>query len=76
VNAVAPGFIEGEWLKQGFGDRYAGIKAANEARSVTGRVSQPEDIAAAILSFITGSEQITGQVVVVDGGFLIGPKIS
>lgn len=76
VNAVAPGFIEGEWLKQGFGDRYAGVKAANEARSVTGRVSQPEDIAAAIMSFITGSEQITGQVVVVDGGFLIGPKIS
>lgn len=76
VNAVAPGFIEGEWLKQGFGDRYAGIKAANEARAVTGRVSQPEDIAAAIMSFITGSEQITGQVVVVDGGFLIGPKIS
>ncbi len=76
VNAVAPGFIEGEWLKQGFGERYNAIKAANEARAVTGRVSQPEDIAAAIMSFITGSEQITGQVVVVDGGFLIGPKIS
>lgn len=76
VNAVAPGFIEGEWLKQGFGDRYAAIKAANEARAVSGRVSQPEDIAEAIMSFITGSQQVTGQVVVVDGGFLIGPKIS
>lgn len=76
VNAVAPGFIEGEWLKQGFGERYAQVKAANEARSVTGRVSQPEDIAAAIMSFITGSEQVTGQVLTVDGGYLIGPKIS
>ncbi len=76
VNAVAPGFIEGEWLKQGFGERYAQVKAANEARSVTGRVSQPDDIAAAIVSFITGSEQVTGQVLTVDGGYLIGPKIS
>jgi len=76
VNAVAPGFIEGEWLKQGFGDRYAQVKAANEARCVTGRVSQPDDIAAAIMSFITGSEQVTGQVLTVDGGYLIGPKIS
>jgi 3-oxoacyl-[acyl-carrier protein] reductase len=76
VNAVAPGFIEGEWLKQGFGARYAQVKAANESRSVTGRVSQPDDIAAAIMSFITGSEQVTGQVLTVDGGYLIGPKIS
>ena len=76
VNAVAPGFIEGEWLKQGFGERYAQVKAVNEARSVTGRVSQPDDIAAAIMSFITGSEQVTGQVLTVDGGYLIGPKIS
>lgn len=76
VNAVAPGFIEGEWLKQGFGKRYEDVKHANEARAVLGRVSQPEDIADAILSFITGSRQVTGQVVVVDGGFLIGPKIS
>ena len=76
VNAVAPGFIEGEWLKQGFGNRYDDVKSANESRAVLGRVSQPDDIADAILSFITGSRQVTGQVVVVDGGFLIGPKIS
>lgn len=76
VNGVAPGFIEGEWLKQGFGDRYEEIKANNEARAVTGRVSRAEDIAGAILSFIRGSDQVTGQVVVVDGGFLIGPKLS
>ena len=74
VNAVAPGFIEGEWLKQGFGKRYDDVKKANESRAVLGRVSQPDDIADAILSFITGSRQVTGQVVVVDGGFLIGPK--
>lgn len=76
VNAVAPGFIEGEWLKQGFGDRYDDAKDAHQSRTVTGRVSQPEDVAAAILGLIAGSDQVTGQIVVVDGGYLIGPKLS
>ena len=30
-----------------------------------------DDVAAAIMSFITGSELITGQTIVVDGGMLI-----
>lgn len=76
VNCVAPGFIEGEWLKQGLGDAYDAVKGANEAKAVLGKVSQPEDIADAILSFINGSGNVTGQIMVVDGGMLIGPKIS
>ena len=75
VNAVAPGFIEGSWLKQVFGDRYPDVKAANEARAVLGAVSQPEDVSAAILSFITGSDKVTGQLIVHDAGSLIGPKL-
>ena len=75
VNTVAPGFIEGEWLKAGFGDRYDKVKAANEAKAVLGKVCQPEDVAAAILAFIQGSDLVTGQTVVCDGGMLIGPKL-
>jgi NAD(P)-dependent dehydrogenase (short-subunit alcohol dehydrogenase family) len=74
VNTVAPGFIEGEWLKAGFGDRYEKVKAGNEAKAVLGKVCQPEDVAAAILAFIEGSDLVTGQTVVCDGGMLIGPK--
>jgi hypothetical protein len=33
-------------------------------------------VCAAILSFVDGCELITGETVVVDGGMLIGPKIS
>lgn len=76
VNCVAPGFIEGDWLRQGLGDNYETVKAANEAKAVLGKVSQPEDIADAILTFISGSSNVTGQIMVVDGGMLIGPKIS
>lgn len=71
VNAVAPGFIEGRWLKGGLGPRYDLVKRKQEERLPLGRVSQPEDVAAAILSLITGSRQVTGQTLVVDGGMLI-----
>ena len=71
VNAVAPGFITGRWLAGGLGDAYDAIKGAMEARAPLGRVCDPEDVAAAILSLITGSDLVTGQIVAVDGGMLI-----
>ncbi len=72
VNAVAPGFIEGEWLKQGLGSAYEMVKKQCQDRSPLHKVCQPEDVAAAILSLVLGSAMITGQTIVVDGGMLIG----
>jgi len=72
VNCVAPGFITGRWLKSGFGDMYETIKETNEKRSPLGKVCDPEDVAAGIMSFITGSQLVTGETMVVDGGMLIG----
>lgn len=72
VNAVAPGFITGRWMRSGFGDRYAAMKAAAEKRSPLGRVCDPKDVAEAIVSLITGSDLVTGQVLPVEGGALIG----
>lgn len=72
VNAVAPGFIEGEWLRRGLGSAYGHVKKHCEDRSPLHKVCQPEDVAAAILSLIVGSRLVTGQTVVVDGGMLIG----
>ncbi len=68
VNAVAPSFIEGEWLKKGFGDKYEKIKKANEERTLLGKVSTADDVADAIISLITGSDVITGQILTVDAG--------
>ena len=70
VNAVAPGFIDGEWLQDGFGEAYEGIKAVVESQSLLDRVSTPDDVAAAILSLITGSDLVTAHVLPVDGGAL------
>jgi len=71
VNAVAPGFITGRWLQQGYGDNYETIKGLAEMRSVLRRVCDPEDVAAAIVGFITGSDLVTGQCLVIDGGMTI-----
>jgi 3-oxoacyl-[acyl-carrier protein] reductase len=75
VCAVAPGFIEGEWLRQGLGDNYEKARQAKAAQALTGRVSQPEDIAAAILSLLA-TDMVTGHTLVVDGGHAIGPRLT
>lgn len=76
VNCVAPGFIEGDWLKHGLGKNYEPVKAANESKAVLNKVCAAQDVADAVVSFIQGSNMVTGQTVVVDGGMLIGPKFS
>jgi len=71
VNAVAPGAIQSRWLQGGWGDRYEQVMES-VARSVPlQKTATPEDVAAAILSFIAGSDLVTGQILVCDGGMLI-----
>jgi 3-oxoacyl-[acyl-carrier protein] reductase len=71
VNAVAPGFITGRWLRAGLGSQYEAAKERMEGRVPLERVCEPEDVADAILSLITGSDLVTGQTLVCDGGMLI-----
>jgi 3-oxoacyl-[acyl-carrier protein] reductase len=71
VNAVAPGFITGRWLEGGLGGAYEPVKKAMEGRAPLHKVCEPEDVASAVLGFVTGSDLVTGQVLVVDGGLLI-----
>ena len=72
VNAIAPGFITGRWLEQGLGEHYQQAVQTVAAACPMERVSDPEDIAAAIMSLVTGSPMVTGQVLICDGGMLIG----
>ena len=72
VNAVAPGFITGRWLREGLGEPvYEAVKGAMEQRSPLGRVCDPEDVRDAILSLVEGSDLVTGQVLLCDGGMTI-----
>ena len=70
VNAVCPGFIQSDWLLNGLGpEKYQQWKTASEKRSALGKTSTPEDIAEGILYFVTGSEVITGETMMMDGGW-------
>lgn len=71
VNAVAPGFVAGRWLEQGLGAQYEPARKRMEERVPLGKVCEAEDVAAAILSLLAGSDMVTGQTLVVDGGMLI-----
>lgn len=72
VNAIAPGFITGRWLESGLGPAYPAVKEAVANRSPMKRVSDPIDIARAVMSLIMGSTQVTGQTLICDGGMMLG----
>jgi 3-oxoacyl-[acyl-carrier protein] reductase len=76
VNAVAPGFITGRWLEQGLGRAYEAIKQRCENTTPLRAVCEPQDVADAILSLITGSRLVTGQTLVCDGGMTIADPLN
>ena len=69
VNAVCPGFIEGEWLKKGMGiEMYEGTKEHIQNTAPLRKTCSPESVAEVIVNLIEKSELMTGQLVTVDGG--------
>jgi len=68
VNAVCPGFIDGSWLQEGYGDAFDAIRQAAIDKSLLDAVSTPDDIKDAIFGFLLGSKLTTGELLVVDGG--------
>jgi 3-oxoacyl-[acyl-carrier protein] reductase len=76
VNAVAPGFIDGRWMREGLAERYDASCENFATVSALGRVCQPSDVADAIVSLISGSDMVTGQTLVCDGGALLADPAS
>ena len=69
VNAVCPGFIEGEWLKKGMGhEMYEAVKLRVQTTKKKKKTCTPESVAEVIVNLIETSELMTGQLVTVDGG--------
>jgi 3-oxoacyl-[acyl-carrier protein] reductase len=68
VNTVCPGFIDGSWLQEGFGDAFETIKQSVVDKSLLRAVCTPDDVKDAIFGFLLGSKLTTGEIVVVDGG--------
>jgi 3-oxoacyl-[acyl-carrier protein] reductase len=69
VNAVAPGWMEGDWMKRMLGDKYDDLMGRRAKLTPLKRVVTAEDVAETMLSLIEGNRSVTGEIVVVDGGF-------
>jgi 3-oxoacyl-[acyl-carrier protein] reductase len=71
VNSVAPGFIEGRWTERGLGEAYEGTRKRMERVSPLSKNCQPADVAESILGVIAGPDLVTGQTIVIDGGWMV-----
>jgi 3-oxoacyl-[acyl-carrier protein] reductase len=71
VNAVAPGLITGRWIEKGLGEKMDAVTSHFTDLTPLGRVCDPSEVGEAIVSFITGSDLVTGQILVCDGGYTL-----
>ena len=69
VNAVAPGWMEGGWMKRMLKDKYDELMGRRAKLTPLKRVVTADDVAETMLSLIEGNRFVTGEIVVVDGGF-------
>lgn len=69
VNTVCPGFIAGDWLREGMGaERYDRTKAFLESQTPLQLTTTPETVAEAIVYFAAGADVVTGETLILDGG--------
>jgi len=69
VNAVAPGWMEGDWMKRMLKDHYDDLMGRRAKATPLKRCVTAEDVADTMLSLIEHNRFVTGEIVIVDGGF-------
>jgi 3-oxoacyl-[acyl-carrier protein] reductase len=69
VNAVAPGWMEGEWMERMLVDNYERLMERRAKATPLGRCVTADDVAETMLSLILSNRFVTGEIIVIDGGF-------
>jgi 3-oxoacyl-[acyl-carrier protein] reductase len=69
VNAVAPGWMEGDWMQRMLGDKYDDLMGKRAKLTPLKRCVTADDVAETMMSLIQGNRFVTGEIVVIDGGF-------
>ena len=69
VNAVAPGWMEGEWMERMLGDKYDDLMGKRAKLTPLRRCVTADDVAETMLNLLTANRFVTGEIVVIDGGF-------
>lgn len=69
VNAVAPGWMEGDWMRARLKENYDRLMERRARMTPLRRCISAADVAATIVSLVTSNPFVTGEVVVIDGGY-------
>ncbi|MDB5998392.1 MAG: family oxidoreductase [Rhizobacter sp.] len=69
VNAVAPGWMEGDWMERMLGDKYDDLMGKRAKLTPLRRCVTADDVAETMLTLIEANRFVTGEIVVIDGGF-------
>lgn len=69
VNAICPGFVQGEWLKQGLGEEiYASVYNQYAEIAPLKDTATTERVARTLAALVGGADWTTGETLIVDGG--------
>ncbi|MCI2807760.1 SDR family NAD(P)-dependent oxidoreductase [Eoetvoesiella caeni] len=69
VNAVAPGWMEGDWMKRMLNDKYDSLMERRARQTPLKRCVTADDVAETMLSLVRSNRFVTGEIIVIDGGF-------
>jgi 3-oxoacyl-[acyl-carrier protein] reductase len=73
VNAVLPGLVETDWVRRGIGDAaYDSVHEQWANSAALGKVATPEEVAAHIVFLAADAGLMTGQLMCIDAGFMLG----
>ncbi len=69
VNAVAPGWMEGDWMERMLKDKYEDLMSRRAKHTPLGRCATAEDVAEVIVNLVVSNRFVNGEVIVIDGGY-------
>lgn len=69
VNAIAPGWMEGDWMKWMLRDNYDTLMTRRAKATPLKRCVTMDDVAEVVLTLIEHMHFVTGETIVIDGGF-------
>jgi 3-oxoacyl-[acyl-carrier protein] reductase len=69
VNAVAPGWMEGDWMQRMLKDKYDDLMGKRAKATPLRRVVTAEDVAETMMTLVRSNRFVTGEVIVIDGGY-------
>lgn len=69
VNGVAPGWMDGDWMQRALGENYGRLMERRATATPLKRCVTSDDVADTMMSLVTANRFVTGEVIVVDGGY-------